>query len=170
MKPVKLETKYEFNNKLFKQVVDFVETNKVIKVGVLSNDVAQIDDDSSSGVGIATIAAVHEFGSQTQNIPERSFLRKTYNARITDFKTYVAKSKDKFFEMMTTSGETAVFSRMGAWWVRAVHKTFDQQGPNWAPLSEKYAAWKMKYKQSDRILITDGTLRNSITFEVSDET
>lgn len=164
------DLKYEFNQKLFEQVVDFVDTKRIVKVGVLSNDAVQVDNDSSSGVGIATIAAVHEFGSQKQNIPERSFLRKTHHGRINDFKNYVAKSKDKFLQMIESGSETAVFSRMGAWWVRAVHRTFDQQGPNWAPLSEKYAAWKMKYKQSDRILITDGTLRNSITFEVSDET
>ena len=166
----KSDMKYEFNQKLFEQVVDFVDTKRVIKVGVLSNDAVQVDNDKSSGVGIATIAAVHEFGSQKQNIPERSFLRKTYNGRINDFRSYVAKSKDKFLQMIETGSENVVFSRMGAWWVRAVDRTFEIQGPNWAPLSEKYAAWKMKYKQSDRILITDGTLRRSVTFEVSDET
>jgi phage gpG-like protein len=170
MKRITLDTKYKFDHKLFKQVVDFVETTKVIKIGILSNDPVQTDDDKSSGVGIATIAAVHEFGSATNNIPERSFLRQTHTSRMEDFKSWVEKSKGRLVQKIEEGDENAVFSEMGAWWVKAVHRTFKLQGPNWAPLSEKYAAWKKKYKKSDKILVTDGTLRDSVTFEVTNET
>lgn len=170
MKRITLNTNYKFNHKLFQEVIDFVETNRIIKVGVLSNEIVQTDDDKSSGVGIATIAAVHEFGSANRNIPERSFLRQTHASRMEDFKSWVDKSKSRFFKKIENGDEDAVFSEMGAWWVRAVHRTFKLQGPNWTPLSEKYAAWKKKYKKSDKILVTDGTLRDSITFEVTDAT
>jgi len=122
---------------------------------------------------IATIATVHEFGSE--HVPERSFLRST-----------VDENEKRYSEALSVgilavaSGETSAKKALevvGAMAARDV-KMGIRRGTHseWRPLSEKYLKRKTTSKYTGRtkgkgtkstILIDTGRMVNSIDYQVS---
>lgn len=125
--------------------------------------------DDGESIDIATLAAVHEFGSDKMSIPERSFLRKTYANYSKEFEQFVAKNKDKIAQEIIKHGVDYVLGKFGAWWVNKVEKTFEAQGPGWAALSPKYLKQKQKRYPNAKILMSTGALRRAITHAVEDK-
>lgn len=164
----------KFDQQMLANVKSFLKTNKEIKVGILS---AEIHPDSDAL--IAAIGAVHEFGSQSRNIPERSFLRSTYTTRMGDFEKFIESNKLKISQEIMYRGIDQVMNKLGAWWVTAVDDTFEKQGPDtsgsrWKPLSEATLERRdriaerqgIKGPHNHKILMDTGALRRSITYEV----
>jgi len=48
-------------------------------------------------------------------------------------------------------------------WIRITQMTFNQEGPGWAPLSPRYAAWKARHFPGKKILQREGHLISSLT-------
>jgi len=66
-----------------KNILDEIQKLKVkpyVKVGVLEN-AGQHDSQDHADTTVALIASVHEFGSESRGIPERSFIRSTMNEK-----------------------------------------------------------------------------------------
>lgn len=155
---------YKFDKKLLIEMKKSVESKAEVRIGVLSAGMQPGID--GEPIDIATLAAVHEYGSVTQNIPERSFLRSTYYNRMKDFVSFVDENKTKIGQEIAKKGETFVLNKIGAWWVNAINETFEAQGPNWKPLSPKYLERKEEQYPGAKILMATGALRRAITHEV----
>ena len=155
---------YNFNKKLLIEMKKAVESKAEVRVGVLSAGMQPGID--GEPVDIATLAAVHEYGSHTQNIPERSFLRSTYHNRMSDFIEFIDQNKNKIGQQIAQLGETTVLNKIGAWWVNAINETIEAQGPNWKPLSPQYLERKEQQYPGAKILMATGALRRAITHEV----
>jgi len=126
-----------------------------ISVGV-PEDAAPYPD----GTPTAMVAAVHEFGSPSRNIPERSFMRSA-----------IEENQDKYIDLAQAGLQRVIDGHMtlhqlGALIGQAAEddvksKITDLQDP---PLKEA----TIKAKGSDNPLIDTGHLRQSIRYEVTD--
>lgn len=58
-----------------------------VTVGVHGSE----DPRNQSGAGNVTLAAVHEFGSRAAGIPERSFIRRTVDRNVTEYRRLAKK-------------------------------------------------------------------------------
>lgn len=158
---------FKFNREILDKIKRELEKNVTVAIGVLTD----AKHPSSQG-GIATIAAVHEFGSKTKNIPQRSFLRLTLARRQQDFKNLLNEKQDKILKEISEGKLTQAFEKLGAWWVSAVHDTFDAQGyGRWRDLAEGSYKETRKNKGNKRgktykLLMVTGALRRSIIHEV----
>jgi hypothetical protein len=67
------------------------------KVGVQSDTKREAfgDDDLGDLSDMVTVAAVHEFGAPRKGIPQRSFLRSTFDLHQKDLQNVMAAEKDK---------------------------------------------------------------------------
>ena len=188
---IKTSVKKTNNLDLLKNVENFITKKPKIILGVLNNMTHQGKKESSKdggggGIGRAELAAVHEFGSNEQNIPERSFLRKTMNERKDDFDSHLEKSRISILKSIANGGGEGVLQKFGMLWVRYIHETFDKQGPDWPQLStvtlrrrknfdivkadNPNASMKTlinKTRRGSKILQDTGELKKSIWFEVS---
>lgn len=113
------------------------------------------------GTSMAMIAAVHEFGSQDGRIPERSFLRSGLTNHLPD----LTRLNEVNIQKIARGGFTVLTAlrQLGAF---AASKVQDEivRGdftPN-APST-------IKAKGSDKPLIDSGSLRQSITYRVSEK-
>jgi phage gpG-like protein len=136
----------------------FISENAKIRIGILANE------ERPDGFGSVELACVHEFGSQKRGIPQRSFLRQTMVNRKDDFKTEIESNKETIMKRIASGQGDMVLQKMGATWQKYVLETFDNEGPNWAPLSPKTIAARIK--NSDKILQDTGEMKKSITFMV----
>lgn len=143
-----------------------VESSAEVRVGVLSAGMHQTEN--GEPIDIGTLAAVHEYGSMTRGIPERSFLRSTYHGRMEDFLAFVDTNKRKIGQEIAKQGERFVLNKIGAWWVNAINETFEAQGPGWAELSPAYREIKEEQYPGAKILMATGALRRAITHEVKE--
>jgi len=139
-----------------------------IKVGVLSD--GKLHDDDK--IGAAGLAAVHEFGSPSRNIPERSFLRLTASQRTDDYKKWIKANKEDISKSIIAGGLSSFCQKIGAFWVSCIHDTFFRSGygswPKLKPSTVK-ARTKGKGRGPAKPLIDTGALMNSITYEVTEE-
>ena len=142
----------------------FIDSQSKVNIGILSSGPHE-----GGGIDILTLAAVHEFGSQSRNIPERSFLRKTQANFQREFLAFVSQNRTAIGQEILTKGVNHVLNKFGAWWVAKVNDTFEMQGPNWQELSEDYYERKAKKYPDPKILMSTGALRRSVTHEVADE-
>lgn len=141
-----------------------------VKVGVLGGN--HID-----GTSLASIAMLHEFGTQSsrtftykgkkikvKGIPTRSFLRVPLKAKIRTLSKMDEIDKLMILEALKTGHMHFPLYRLGVKGVAIVQKAFDTQGfGQWpANISEEYVA----LKGSDTPLIDTGILRNAIASEV----
>ena len=107
---------------------------------------------------VASLAAVHEFGSIKRKIPSRPFMRKTFKRELKN----ILKLRQVLYEKVL-DGKLRVsvaLSRLGAWYVGQIKNSFT---------SESFQALKKKTiarKGSSKPLIDTGRLRNSATYKV----
>lgn len=129
-----------------------------VKVGVLDDGALHPGDK----IGAAALAAVHEFGSASQHIPERSFLRKTEFMKKDQYLGWIDKNRDELFKaVMEGKLYFQVLPKVGALWVSYIIECFKSGG---------FGSWKpLKVRVGGKPLIDTGALLRSISFEVTDE-
>jgi hypothetical protein len=115
-----------------------------------------------NGATIASIGAIHELGSISGNIPERSFIRMPLEKNQGEIDKKIRDSH--WLDMLTREKTGQIFKLIGIECVAAIQSAFDTRGyGTWQPITEKT---KQRKGGSDAILIDEGTLRKHITFEV----
>jgi hypothetical protein len=86
-----------------------------VKVGVLSNGTGV-----GGGIGVVELAAIHEFGSPAANIPERSFIRRTFHAKVGVLHTVIGNlAKKVVAQELTMSMALNQLGALGASWVKS---------------------------------------------------
>ncbi len=130
---------------------------KFVKVGILESKGG--NDDLGGGITAAGLGAIHEFGTNT--IPARSFLRTTFKANRSAFKTLTKKLTAKFLERKMSG--INMLGIIGLWGQKEIkNRILSNIAP---PLAEA----TVKGKGSDLALVDTGGLLNSIHFEVTDD-
>ena len=126
--------------------------DKTIEVGVFSGE-----SFSEDGVDMSVIVAVHEFGSPTNNIPERSYLRTGYDKNID-----VIVNKFESFIPALADGEQAetLLDALGLELKGYVQRELVQLSA--PPLKEE----TIKRKGSSNPLVDEGNLVESIDYKV----
>ncbi len=127
-----------------------------LRVGVLSND----QHDPKSPIGLAELAAIHEFGSPAANIPERSFIRRTFRERDLELREVVRKVTKGVVKGKL--GARRGLDLIGAWLSAEVKKTVTA-GPHIPPPLQPETVAR---KGSDRPLVDTGRLVDAVTWDV----
>lgn len=113
------------------------------------------------GTSTVMVAAVHEFGSATRNIPERSFMRSTLQEQQKKYIGMAQRGIDK-----VVKGQLNIRQVAGLIGTEAENdmkdKITDLKTPPLKPRT-------IKKKKSDNPLIDTGHLRQSIRYEVRDK-
>jgi phage gpG-like protein len=143
------------------KLVKELGTDYYVDVGIIGENT-----ETESGLTIAGIGAVHEFGTDKAGrgnstvIPERSFIRMPLNKK----QGQIQKQVEGRLERHLAKGDVkAVFKDIGIAAEGAIQEAFDTRG---------FGTWKenadstVQKKGSDAPLIDDGTLRKSISSEV----
>lgn len=165
-----VKTALKFDRKQLDNIKKFIDENKTVKIGVLASTKERDDTE----FGAIALAAVHEFGSPSRGIPERSFLRKTMANRKEEFKSAVEASKDIQLQKIASGNGDVFLNEVGMKWVGYVLDTFTAQGPGWDKLSDRRIAERSKTgraknnkaKEKFSILWETGQLVRSINYEV----
>jgi hypothetical protein len=135
----------------FLKAVQKLATGKHVVVGVTSTK-------RRGGITLAQIAAVHEFRSPAANIPERSYLRSTFDRKAASYTGTLAIGLGKAVLGLTT-GE-AVLEELGTQMTRDVVATID------AGVKPALAASTVARKGSSKPLVETGELRAAIKHEI----
>lgn len=141
------------------KLAKFVDKEMYVKIGVLNNEKRE------GGIGAVELAAIHEFGSVSRNIPKRSFMLKTMTNKKDEFEAEIKKNLKRLKEVIINQGPEALLNKIGAKWVGYVLDTFEAEGPGWQLLKPATVA----RKGSDQILVDTGAMKRSITHEVVSE-
>jgi phage gpG-like protein len=105
--------------------------------------------------GVVMIAAVHEFGAPKRNIPERSFIRATYDENLVKLQQISDVELKRIATGKSTVKES--LSRMGEWLTAKMkNKIRERIAPSLSPKT-------IAAKGSDVPLIDSGQLIQSIT-------
>ena len=128
------------------------------RVGVLKTSPMREDD--SQDVSKYDLAIIHELGSESRNIPARSWA----NMPITSHKDQIMKLAGKNADLLTQGLVREFFKRIGTEGVRIVQEAFATRGfGRWAADKPSTIAAK---DGKDSPLIDTGDFRKSITFDV----
>lgn len=104
------------NDKIWRQLQARLKSavGAEVSIGVL-------DGTHSSGVPLPELAAIHEFGSPANNIPERSFIRSTMRVCRKEF---VDQQKKLVKSLLNPSGEhvTTGLDRLGAYVAKRIRE------------------------------------------------
>jgi hypothetical protein len=130
-------------------------TGAHVQVGVFSTAGAHAD----SGVSMVEIAAVHEFGSPSANIPQRSFIRAGILESREELKKVLAKLAKGVVQDRIQVDEA--LQQLGLWGANAVKRKVT--GTNIPP---PLATATIRRKGSSKPLVDTGQLVNSITWVV----
>lgn len=135
----------------------FSEANNLaVKVGILSDKSARHE---SVGQTNASIGLVHEFGSYSRNIPERSFIRMPLIKKQGE----IVKEVQRIIGDHLFQGVVPFLKKVGVVAEGAINEAFATGGFGaWAPISPKTE----KRKNSAAILIETNQLQRSITSAV----
>lgn len=146
--------------KLYKRVVDADRYR--VRVGVLASK-GGLRKHKASDLTLVEIAAIHEFGSPAANIPERSFIRRTFLHRV--YHALVRKITDicKAIVLGVVDTKQGV-GLLGAWGAAEVKNTITQDD-----IPPPLTLETVKRKGSSKPLVDTGQLKNSISWEVVDE-
>lgn len=134
------------------------------KVGVLSEtNTRSPGEDGGTDAGTnVEIGAAHEFGSQSQGVPMRSFLRMPLNQRSKQI-AESALGGDMASELIEAGGLDLAAERLGIAAEAVVQEAFETRGfGTWPANSES----TITSKGSDSPLIDTGQLRGAITSKV----
>ena len=142
----------KFKKKFIKREDPFV------KVGILASKGGNSDH---GGITMVELAAIHEFGAPSANIPERSFIRRTFSEKSKDMAKVVTGLTKKVASDSLNINQALEI--LGAWGAAQVKNTIT--GEHIPPPLKPETA---KRKGSTRPLVADGQLLNSITWEVKE--
>jgi hypothetical protein len=168
--------KVKTNKKLEDMLNELFTGTNILKVGILakpdskkikSTDAKKVRDsegsvEESSTATIYDVAITHEFGDDRRNIPQRSFLRSTFEdkkSKIEKTATLLLKRdlKDNDFE------PKKILSKLGVWFVGEVKNKFRTN--DWDALEDRTRGGKNKEGRATPLHDT-GQLKNSIDFQV----
>ena len=162
-----IKVDYKLDDKQLKNAIEELSAKVSIKVGILGADGSKPIENDKKKLGtltMATLGAIHEFGSEKINIPSRSFLQMPIETR---FKDELGKNVG-FKTALKELNVTKLNDEAGLTATVVINDAFDSGGfGEWAPLKEETIRRKTKNgKRGDAILIDTGDLRRSITYEV----
>ncbi len=154
------------NFKPLEKFTAILNNNKLkARVGVLGSHAARRGD---SDMNNAEIGLVHEFGSPSQRIPQRSFLRMPVTNNLKkklDASTILSKRLEE--KCIAENSLRPYLELLGIVGVECVLEAFKTGGDGkWPPLSEKTLKYKMENGLVLDILIATQQLRNSISYDV----
>lgn len=134
-----------------------------VHLGVLAGKADRpAPEEGGEALNNAEIGAVHEFGSKSGQIPERSFLRMPVQQELPKA---IAKIKSaKFVKVILTQGMPTALQMLGVVGEQVVDKAFESRGFGRWPANAPYTIRK---KGSDSPLIDKAILRKSITSKVA---
>lgn len=159
-----MPTKLKVNTKVWAQLKDRLPENSVVHVGVLADNGGTAVHPGSN-ITMIELAAVHEFGSPKNHIPQRSFIRATFE-RPETYKTLQSMGA-KYAKAIVNGKMNAeqALGRIGAWaasQIKATIKNRQTTGPD--PQELKPAT--IERKGSTLPLVDTGRLINAITWLV----
>lgn len=131
-----------------------------LQVGVLASRGGNALHDKESGLTMIELAAIHEFGSPAANIPERSFIRRTFEKK--DRETVRLLRRLAHAVVTGKMDARKALNLLGAWGASQVKATI-AEGPGIPP---PLAPATIERKGSSRPLVDTGRLLDSITWEV----
>ena len=131
---------------------------RVVRVGVLDDAPKTEHDGGSSQMSLLEVAATHEFGAPAANIPQRSFIRGTVEAKGAEIATLQVALAKRVLEGKLEPD--AALEQLGAKVVSMVqNRIADGIAPALNPET-------VDRKGSTTPLIDTGQLRSSITYRV----
>ena len=134
-------------------------TSKAVYVGLPNDKVGQ--QIYNSDKTIFEIGAIHEFGSDSRNIPPRSFLRATFQLKRNEINSFIENQWNDVFHGRKNAATALDF--LGITGTNMVKQAFTTKGyGTWPDIKES----TKKAKGSSGTLIDTGTLRNSITWVI----
>lgn len=153
-----------FKDKVFKELRAKIGklADARVRVGILEGG----DDEVESEYGDLTIvelATIHEYGAPEANIPERSFLRKTFTddrgrADLAKFQAEQAKQV-----IAGKLGARTALKRIGAWGAAKVRERIR------AHIDPPLKPATIKRKGSSTPLVDTGHLQSSVSWELEEE-
>jgi hypothetical protein len=132
-----------------RKIVDRLGARQV-QVGVFEGDVAKI-------------AAVHEFGAPSANIPERSFIRSLFTDRADELKRMQALLAARVLSGQMS--EDTALQYLGVRVRDAIKNRIIEQPPAWPPREPKYDR-RQRARGKTKTLIDTGQLIASIVFRI----
>lgn len=149
----------QFNDRGFQNMLKAIKKNPYVKVGVLASTNSRDD----AGLSNATIGLKHEFGSFTERIPRRSFLRFPIEHQARKIVSEWSKIKNKFSKDLVNGSLKDVMAKLGVLAEIAIQEAFASRGfGQWKPNSY----FTIKQKGSASPLIATAELRKSVTSKV----
>lgn len=142
------------------EFLDNIGRDYAVKVGLVGSKGSE-EHEGSDDMDNAAIGLIQEFGSVTNNIPPRSFLRMPIEEKQADIISEMQEYID------AEGGAQAVgkrfYERLGVAAVKAVQDAFSSGGfGQWPPNTDETAA----KKGSSAPLIDTGQLRRAVDYEV----
>lgn len=133
-----------------------------VKVGVFGSAGNHTSEDGTT-ISMVELAAIHEYGSEAANIPERSFLRRTFQLREQDIKKQIVKISRAY--LVSKVGLDQALGLLGQWLVAAVRNTITSEQV--VPKLEESPAGRrtIKRKGSSVTLVDHGQLLNAISYQ-----
>jgi hypothetical protein len=130
-----------------------------VKVGVLGSKGGDQKHDAESGFTMIELAAVHEFGTSDGRVPERAWIRLSFQTSEKELSAFIAPLaaavvQDKM-DIMRALG------LVGQWGVAEVRRTVTQSDIP-PPLADSTIA----RKGSDRPLLDTGRMLQSVQYEI----
>lgn len=134
-------------------------TTKSVYVGLPQDKVGQKIYNNNQT--IFQIGAIHEFGSDSRNIPPRSFLRNTFQIKRNEINNFIKNQWNDVFHGKINASKALDF--LGITGTNMAKQAFTTNGyGTWTDIKEQ----TKKRKGSSAMLIDTGTLRNSITWVI----
>ncbi|NQY74606.1 MAG: hypothetical protein HRT90_07570 [Candidatus Margulisbacteria bacterium] len=140
--------------KLLKEI-NLLRKKPSIKVGLIGPNKHK----NTKAVTMVKMGTAHEFGSKNQNIPQRSFMRTTFDQRK---RSWFLKTKK--LKSMVLSGKTTVsrsLDTLGITLETDIKSKIQKEDPKWPSLSPQTIKRK---RGSTKKLIDTGQLKNSIRY------
>lgn len=152
MNQVKLDLQGLFNIK--KALSDNYKT----RVGIIGDKAAVMH--SNTNQTNASIGAVHELGSLSQNIPARSFIKIPLEIKVFE---WIKKNRAGYKAMLEQGNLKNWYEKLGIAAESIIKEAFASSGfGKWKPLKKE----TIRRKGSDGILLDTGQLRDSISSRV----
>lgn len=157
-----MESKVEYDFSKLNDFIKAVSDKSIVKVGILGSKTNRNDKDGKTN---AEIGAMHEFGSELNNILRRSFLRMPMHNRAEQIVNEAGKDA---MELFVKGNPKQVLNNLGVACLGAIHDAFKTRGfGTWQAL--KRATIRQKIQHNPDPLINTRQLERSITFKVEEK-
>ncbi len=152
--PANIKIRQDFSK--LEQLNKNLKQKHIAKVGILGNKSSRDEIDTNAGIG-----AKHEFGSLSEGIPRRSFLKDPLSIKSKDINSTISKLIIE--DITKKNGITSIFKKIGIKAEQIISLGFASGGfGTWKPLSKT----TIESKGSSAILIDTAQLRKSISSTV----